>query len=152
MPGAPDNRVLAHIKRLFRWAVGRDLIEIDPAAHIESRRRSESAIASWTTRNSRRSGGLVSHGWWQVIRVLSGRDAGNNDLAGITETAGPEIAPQKLIDLLAAGCGTAYGVPFDGQVPEPITARARPHIHIEFRSGLPFAIGLVTAKLCDLAI
>ena len=29
------NRVLAHIKRLFRWAAGRDLIEIDPAAHIE---------------------------------------------------------------------------------------------------------------------
>ena len=29
------NRVLAHIKRLFRWAAGRDLIETDPAAHIE---------------------------------------------------------------------------------------------------------------------
>ena len=29
------NRVLAHTKRLFRWAAGRDLIEIDPAAHIE---------------------------------------------------------------------------------------------------------------------
>ena len=29
------NRVLAHTKRLFRWAASRDLIEIDPAAHIE---------------------------------------------------------------------------------------------------------------------
>ena len=29
------NRVLAHIKRLFSWAAGRDLIETDPAAHIE---------------------------------------------------------------------------------------------------------------------
>ena len=29
------NRVLAHTKRLFRWAAGRDLIETDPAAHIE---------------------------------------------------------------------------------------------------------------------
>ena len=29
------NRVLAHIKRLFRWAAGRDLIEVDPAAHVE---------------------------------------------------------------------------------------------------------------------
>ena len=29
------NRVLAHTKRLFRWAAGRDLIEVDPAAHIE---------------------------------------------------------------------------------------------------------------------
>ena len=25
------------------------------------------------------------YGWWQVIRVLSGQDAGNNDLVGITE-------------------------------------------------------------------
>jgi integrase len=35
--GAPvmANRVLAHTKRLFRWAAGRDLIEVDPAAHIE---------------------------------------------------------------------------------------------------------------------
>ena len=29
------NRVLAHTKRLFRWAAARDLIEVDPAAHIE---------------------------------------------------------------------------------------------------------------------
>jgi integrase len=29
------NRVLAHTKRLFSWAAGRDLIENDPAAHIE---------------------------------------------------------------------------------------------------------------------
>jgi len=29
------NRVLAHIKRLFRWAAARDLIEINPAANIE---------------------------------------------------------------------------------------------------------------------
>jgi integrase len=29
------NRVLAHVKRLFRWAAGRDLIEVDPAVHIE---------------------------------------------------------------------------------------------------------------------
>jgi integrase len=29
------NRVLAHTKRLFRWAAGRDLIETDPAAHVE---------------------------------------------------------------------------------------------------------------------
>ena len=29
------NRVLAHVKRLFRWAAGRDLIETDPAAHVE---------------------------------------------------------------------------------------------------------------------
>lgn len=35
--GAPvtANRVLAHTKRLFAWAAGRDLIETDPAAHIE---------------------------------------------------------------------------------------------------------------------
>jgi integrase len=35
--GAPvmANRVLAHTKRLFRWAAGRDLIEADPAAHVE---------------------------------------------------------------------------------------------------------------------
>lgn len=29
------NRVLAHTKRLFKWAAARDLIETDPAAHIE---------------------------------------------------------------------------------------------------------------------
>jgi integrase len=29
------NRVLAHTKRLFRWAASRDLIETDPAVHIE---------------------------------------------------------------------------------------------------------------------
>ena len=29
------NRVLAHVKRLFNWAAGRDLIETSPAAHIE---------------------------------------------------------------------------------------------------------------------
>jgi integrase len=35
--GAPimANRTLAHVKRLFRWAAGRDLIEADPAAHVE---------------------------------------------------------------------------------------------------------------------
>jgi integrase len=34
--GAPAmaNRVLAHAKRLFKWAAGRDLIESDPAAHV----------------------------------------------------------------------------------------------------------------------
>src|SRR3954447_25006875 len=29
------NRVLAHSKRLFRWAASRDQIEADPAAHVE---------------------------------------------------------------------------------------------------------------------
>lgn len=29
------NRVLAHVKRLFTWAAGRDLIEMSPAQHIE---------------------------------------------------------------------------------------------------------------------
>ena len=29
------NRVLAHTKRLFRWAAARDLIEVNPAANIE---------------------------------------------------------------------------------------------------------------------
>ncbi len=29
------NRVLAHVKRLFNWAAGRDLIETSPAQHIE---------------------------------------------------------------------------------------------------------------------
>ena len=35
--GAPivANRVLAHTKRLFKWAAGRDIIESDPAAHVE---------------------------------------------------------------------------------------------------------------------
>ena len=35
--GAPimANRTLAHVKRLFRWAAGRNLIEADPAAHVE---------------------------------------------------------------------------------------------------------------------
>jgi integrase len=29
------NRTLAHVKRLFKWAAGRDIIESDPAAHVE---------------------------------------------------------------------------------------------------------------------
>jgi integrase len=29
------NRTLAHLKRLFRWAAARDIIEGDPAAHVE---------------------------------------------------------------------------------------------------------------------
>jgi integrase len=29
------NRTLAHVKRLFRWAAVRDIIESDPAAHVE---------------------------------------------------------------------------------------------------------------------
>ena len=29
------NRTLAHVKRLFKWAAGRDIIENDPAAHVE---------------------------------------------------------------------------------------------------------------------
>jgi integrase len=35
--GAPimANRTLAHVKRLFRWASARDIIESDPAAHVE---------------------------------------------------------------------------------------------------------------------
>jgi integrase len=35
--GAPimANRTLAHVKRLFRWAAARDVIEGDPAAHVE---------------------------------------------------------------------------------------------------------------------
>jgi hypothetical protein len=28
------NRVLARVKRLFRWAADRDMIEVDPAAHV----------------------------------------------------------------------------------------------------------------------
>jgi integrase len=34
--GAPAmaNRVMAHTKRLFKWAASRDLIESDPAAHV----------------------------------------------------------------------------------------------------------------------
>jgi hypothetical protein len=81
------------------------------------------------------------YGWWQAIRVLSGQDAGNNDLVGITETPGPEIAPPKLIDLLARGCAVVYGVPFNGQLPEQIPAAAWPHVAIQLRSQPPFAIG-----------
>jgi integrase len=35
--GAPimANRTLAHVKRLFRWAAARDIIEADRAAHVE---------------------------------------------------------------------------------------------------------------------
>lgn len=35
--GAPimANRVLAHVKRLLKWAASRDIIESDPAAHVE---------------------------------------------------------------------------------------------------------------------
>lgn len=35
--GAPimANRTLAHVKRLFRWAAARDIIESDPATHVE---------------------------------------------------------------------------------------------------------------------
>ncbi|MEM9627761.1 MAG: integrase family protein [Pseudomonadota bacterium] len=35
--GAPimANRVLAHIKRLLKWAASRDIIENDPTAHVE---------------------------------------------------------------------------------------------------------------------
>ena len=35
--GAPimANRVLAHVKRLLKWAASRDIIENDPAAHVE---------------------------------------------------------------------------------------------------------------------
>ena len=29
------NRVLAHVKRLLKWAASRDIIENDPAAHVE---------------------------------------------------------------------------------------------------------------------
>jgi integrase len=29
------NRTLAHVKRLFRWAAARDIIESDPSAHVE---------------------------------------------------------------------------------------------------------------------
>lgn len=29
------NRVLAHVKRLLKWAASRDIIESDPAAHVE---------------------------------------------------------------------------------------------------------------------
>jgi hypothetical protein len=34
--GAPimANQVLAHVKRLLKWAAGRDIIENDPAAHV----------------------------------------------------------------------------------------------------------------------
>jgi integrase len=35
--GAPvmANRTLAHVKRLLKWSAGRDIIESDPAAHVE---------------------------------------------------------------------------------------------------------------------
>jgi integrase len=32
--GVMANRTLAHLKRLFRWAAARDIIEADPAAHV----------------------------------------------------------------------------------------------------------------------
>lgn len=67
------NRVLAHVKRLFRWATGRDLVEADPAAHVEKptpeRRRERvlgngELVAVW--RAAERMGGRFGAG----VRLL----------------------------------------------------------------------------------
>ena len=56
------NRVLAHTKRLFRWAAGRDLIETDPAAHIEKPAPERDATACSTKRSWWRFGMRRGHG------------------------------------------------------------------------------------------
>jgi integrase len=71
------NRVLAHVKRLFRWAGSRDLLEVDPSANIlkrmaESRRDrvlGDDELAS-VIRAARELGGPYGAG--VVLLVLTG--------------------------------------------------------------------------------
>src|SRR4051812_15555099 len=86
--GAPimANRVLAHVKRLFRWAAGRDIIEADPAAHVEKpspeRRRErvltdDELVAVW--RASERIGGPFGAG----VRLLVATGARRDEVFGL---------------------------------------------------------------------
>jgi integrase len=88
--GAPvmANRVLAHTKRLFRWAAGRDLIEADPAAHVEkpSPERSRDRvlddaelIAVW--RAAERMGGPFGAG----VRLLIATGARREEVFGLRQ-------------------------------------------------------------------
>lgn len=86
--GAPimANRVLAHVKRLFRWAAGRDIIEADPAAHVEKpapeRRRErvlsdDELLAVW--RAAERMGGPFGAG----VRLLIATGARREEVFGL---------------------------------------------------------------------
>lgn len=86
--GAPimANRVLAHVKRLFRWSAGRDIIEADPAAHVEKpspERRRERVLtddelaAVW--RAAERMGGPFGAG----VRLLIATGARREEVFGL---------------------------------------------------------------------
>jgi hypothetical protein len=81
------------------------------------------------------------YSWGQAIQVLVGREPKPGDLGGIFADGPPypDIRSKPLLSLLADGRAEVQGVPFDGQVHQPIPADAWRRIAIEIRSGIPYA-------------
>ena len=82
---------------------------------------------------------MPSYSWWQMIRVLAGREPGADDLQGIMDTPHPDWQPKAVLAMLADGCAVVRGVPFDGQVHQPIPKDAWRLLYLEIRCGFPFA-------------
>jgi integrase len=95
--------VLAHTKRLFRWAAGRDLIEIDPAAHIEKPTpehsrdrvlRDDELVAVW------RAAATMGGPFGTAVQLLIATGARRDEVFRLART---EIAPQSAFILLPGG-------------------------------------------------
>ena len=82
---------------------------------------------------------MRSFSWWQMVRVLRGLEPGDHDLFGITDNPRPEFAPRAVLQRLADGDAVVRGIPFDGQMPQPIPKDAWSHVYFEIRKGWPFA-------------
>ena len=82
---------------------------------------------------------MRSFSWWQMVRVLRGLEPGDHDLFGITDNPRPELAPRAVLQRLADGDAVVRGIPFDGQMPQPIPKDAWSHVYFEIRKGWPFA-------------
>jgi integrase len=116
--GAPilANRVLAHTKRMFRWAAGRDIIDVDPAAHIErpspERARDrvlgdDELVSIW--RASAQIGGPFGAG----IRLLIATGARREEIFGLrwSEIDGNDLAPVVRLPAERSKVGEARVIP-----------------------------------------
>jgi integrase len=86
--GAPTmaNRVLAHVKRLFRWAAGRDIIETDPAAHVEKptpERRRERVLSDDELMAVWRAAERMSGPFGAGVRLLIATGARREEVFGL---------------------------------------------------------------------
>ena len=79
-------RVLAHIRRLFRWSAGRDLVAIDPTAHIEKpavTRRRERVLSEAELLRVWRQAEAIDGPFGAGVRLLIATGARREEIFGL---------------------------------------------------------------------